>query len=111
MTPRLVLGMILKCPWITFGVKNACGMTFPEHFLRVAGFGQITHPNSVISTSSMMLGYGQASNFGSNLPTEKVFPNFWESALNIPRIYIVYESYFFCLSVTSKGQTDVSLIS
>ena len=63
MTPGLVWGMNLKCPWITFGVKNACGMTFPEHFLRVAGFGQITHPNSVISTSSMMLGYGQASNF------------------------------------------------
>ena len=65
MTPGLVWGMNLKCPWITFGVKNPCGMTFPEHFLRVAGFGQMTHPNSVISTqpSSMMLGYGQASNF------------------------------------------------
>ena len=45
MTPGLVWGMNLKCPWITFGVKNPCGMTFPEHFLRLAGFGPMTHPN------------------------------------------------------------------
>ena len=45
MTPGLVWGMNLKCPWITFGVENPCGMTFPEHFLRVAGFGEMTHLN------------------------------------------------------------------
>ena len=45
MTPGLVCGMNLKFPWITFGVKNPCGITFPEHFLRVAGFGQMTHLN------------------------------------------------------------------
>ena len=67
-----------KCPWITFWVKNPCGMTFPEHFLRVAGFGQMTHPNSVNSTqpSSMMLGYGQASNFGLKSTYWKGFSKF-----------------------------------
>ena len=38
MTPGLVWGMNLKCPWITFGVKNPCGMTFPEHFLGLVNY-------------------------------------------------------------------------
>ena len=52
MTPGLVRGMNLKCPWITFGVKNPCGMTFPEHFLIVAGFCQMTQLNSRVGNDT-----------------------------------------------------------
>ena len=61
------LGMNFKYPWVTLGVKTPCRMTFPEHFLIVAGFCQKTHPNSVNSTgpSSMKRIHRQTSNFGS----------------------------------------------
>ena len=87
MTPGLVWGMNLKCPWITFGVKNPRGMTFPEHILRVAGFSQMTHPNSVNSAvpSFMKRVHGQTSNWDQNILSN---PNFRKQALHIPTLLL-----------------------
>ena len=52
MTPGMVWGMNLKCPLVNYLVKNSCGMTYPEHFLRVAGCCQMTHLNSRVGNDT-----------------------------------------------------------
>jgi len=103
MTPGIVWGMNPKCPLITFGAKNPCGITSPEHPPRVAGPGQMTHPNSVNSTqpSSMMSGYGQASNFGLKSTYWKGFSEF--SGIGSQYSQNIYSALLF--TFTSNKQT------
>ena len=123
MTPGLVLGMNLKCPQITFGVKNPCGMTFLEHILRAAGFSQMIHPNSVNSAvpSFMNRVHGQTSNWDQNIFS---IPNFRNQALHIPTLLlniiqcgnglVVYATlknpYFYPSHISEASEIFLSLI-
>ena len=87
MTPGQVWGMNLKCLWITFGFKN---LTFPEHFLRVAGFGQMTHLN-------LQVGNDTWTSLGDEF--EVPVDHFWgeKPLLNSPdkmTIMMSYQSHF-----------------
>ena len=92
MTPRLVWGMNSIAQWSLWGSKTPAKLllkSISSAWLLVF-FSQMTHPNSgnSIGPSSIVRVHDQASNFGFS---EKVFLNFWKSALDISWIYLVHQ--------------------